>query len=109
MWKTETFGCGGPVPIYYFHNKRDKVVPYEGSKYFGMPSAKETVEKWRKINNLPSDQSPQVESIHGETTMSELYSDPSDPLGSKGQSAPVQLFTLDSTNVLGHCWPGIED
>jgi hypothetical protein len=53
-------------------------------------------------------ESPQVESWHDETIMSELYSDPSDLLGSKGRSSPVHLFTLDSVNAGGHCWPGNE-
>lgn len=105
MWKTETFECGSPVPILYIHNKQDKVMPYEGSVELGLSSAKESIAKWKKINGLKSDQTPQVQ-LHNDKTVCETYWDPNDPFGSTGVSAPVTFCILDSKNADGHCWPG---
>lgn len=90
-----------PVPVIYFHGKKDTHIPYGGgigdSALDKVPhnSVIEVVGWWTSANRSPS----QPEIIRGEGFARSIYT----PTGRFPAAAPVEVYTLLNG---GHQWPG---
>merc|ERR1712045_574211 len=97
MWDSDPFTCEPErkVPILYFSNTEDKIVPYNGSTDFGMPSANDTIQRWIQINDL-TDEKEEVKKEEKATCWK--YG--------AGQEGEIEFCELRSEAAFGHCWPG---
>eukprot|EP00984_Skeletonema_dohrnii_P019063 scaffold9055_cov136-Skeletonema_dohrnii-CCMP3373.AAC.3 len=104
--KADDFVCApeNRIPILHTHNKMDSIVPFDGSSgvlSFGFPSVSESIEKWRKLNNVKDTGKVDKKNSITECT---LYSEPVE--GKGDDFATVELCVIDSDEAGGHCWPG---
>lgn len=81
-----------PLAVLHVHGENDTVVPFEGDPDRWMPSVKQSVDFWRKVNQAPEDSE-------------EFYSIPGVMKGRiwpSGDGADTALLTY---NRGGHSWP----
>lgn len=82
-----------PLSVIHFHGTADLIVPYEGRKLVGWPSAKDSIQVWIKHNACPSQ--PKQVFNNGDTTCEEY--------GPCKGGTKVRLCVVKNG---GHTWPG---